>query len=312
MKRRLTILALTIMTLVAPSVVWTVGFLVLAEGATSIMGVVYFADFNVGECVGDAEGNGSDFVFRMTGDLEGCYYVFIADYECSTSKTYRETKTEIFVKQYNKQTGTFATTYLFTAKLESCPDLATEIFGRCQHPIVRSSGIGAFEGVTGRFDIKDDIDAGTSPIRSLAVVSRLISRPSQISRSPRLVRSDPAYRAVLGLLPLMAGRSPECALVAATPFAKNRLRSSTRYRLLSGVGLHSVRLAEHATGIDKLSAADVAEGRLLAQGWLFRCVRASAGRFYALAVAARRDLRGAAGASEGGPSSPSLPAAVLA
>lgn len=163
MKRRLTILALTSMTLVAPSVVWTVGSPVLAEGATSITGVAYFADPNAGECVGDAEGKGSDFALRMTGDLVGCHYVFIADYECSTSGTYRETGTEIFVGQYNGQAGTFATTYLFTAKLGSCPDLVTEIFGRCQHPIVRGSGIGAFEGVTGRFDIKDDIDAGNFP-----------------------------------------------------------------------------------------------------------------------------------------------------
>jgi hypothetical protein len=48
------------------------------------------------------------------------------------------------------------TTYRFTAKYKDCPNLVEEIFGRCQHPIVEGSGTGDFEGVTGRFDIKDE------------------------------------------------------------------------------------------------------------------------------------------------------------
>ncbi|MGD8710920.1 MAG: hypothetical protein PVF40_11060, partial [Ectothiorhodospiraceae bacterium] len=55
--------------------------------------------------------------------------------------------------------------YLFTAKLGSCPNTQTEIFGRCQHPIEKGSGMGVFEGVVGRFDIKDDVEAGTFPYR---------------------------------------------------------------------------------------------------------------------------------------------------
>jgi hypothetical protein len=43
--------------------------------------------------------------------------------------------------------------------------LGAEIFGRCQHPIVNGSGEGVFSGVTGRLDMKDDIEAGNYPYR---------------------------------------------------------------------------------------------------------------------------------------------------
>lgn len=160
MKQRLTILALTTLTLI--SFVFTFSTPVNAGGATQIEGVGFFAET---ECM-DPEGHGSDFALLMTGDLEGCLYVFAAEWECSPSGTYRERGTEIFVGNYNNVGfGTFETAYLFSAKLGDCPDLATEIWGRCQHPIVRDSGMGDFEGVTGRFDIKDDLDAGNFPYK---------------------------------------------------------------------------------------------------------------------------------------------------
>ncbi len=160
MKRRLTILSLTTMALI--SVVLTFNSPVNAGGAIQIEGVGFFAET---ECI-DPEGNGSDFALLMTGDLEGCLYVFVAEGTCQPSGTYRETGTEIFVGNYhNVGFGSFETNYLFTAKLEDCPDLATEIWGRCQHPIARGSGMGDFEGVTGRFDIKDDIEAGNFPYK---------------------------------------------------------------------------------------------------------------------------------------------------
>ena len=52
----------------------------------------------------------------------------------------------------------------FEARYEGCApngsNIGAEIFGRCQHPIVAGSGEGVFEGVTGRIDMKDDIEAG--------------------------------------------------------------------------------------------------------------------------------------------------------
>ena len=134
-------------------------------GATQISGIGYFDE--VGEC-NSSLGQGSDFALIMTGDLAGCLYVFIDEYECSPSGTYREQGRELFVGMYNGQYGTFRTTYKFHAKYEGCSEgfpVGAEIFGRCQHPIVKGSGTGVFSGVTGRLDFKDDIEAGNFPYR---------------------------------------------------------------------------------------------------------------------------------------------------
>jgi hypothetical protein len=101
----------------------------------------------------------------MTGDLEGCHYVFVETARCSPGGAYTETGTETFVGLYNGVPGTFRTTYLFTATYEDCANLVGEIAGRCQHPIIAGSGEGVFEGVTGRFDMKDDVEAGDFPYR---------------------------------------------------------------------------------------------------------------------------------------------------
>jgi hypothetical protein len=129
-------------------------------GATQISGVGFFA--TTSEC--DAVSQGADFALRMTGDLEGCLYTFVDDFECSPSGTYREEGREYFVGTYNGGSGTFRTTYKFEAKYEGCSvngsAVGAEIKGRCQHPIVNGSGTGVFTGVNGRLDFKDDVVAG--------------------------------------------------------------------------------------------------------------------------------------------------------
>jgi hypothetical protein len=152
----LAFLLVTILTLVAliiPSPA-------LAQGATQISGIAYFA---TGQC-NDPEGEGSDYAVIMTGDLQGCHYTFIETAVCSPGGAYNETGTEIFVGQYNGETGTFRTTYRFTAKYNDCVNLV-EMVGRCQHPIIEGSGTGVFTGMTGRLDFKDDIAAGNFPYR---------------------------------------------------------------------------------------------------------------------------------------------------
>ncbi len=140
---------------------------VLGEGtgATQISGVGFFAQ--PAEC--DYLSRGAAYAVRTTGDIVGCLYVFIDDFECSPSGTYREEGREFFVSMYNGGSGTFWTTYKFEAKYEGCvangSPLGAEIFGRCQHPIVKGSGTGVFAGVTGRLDFKDDIEAGNFPYR---------------------------------------------------------------------------------------------------------------------------------------------------
>jgi len=134
----------------------------LTAGATQISGIGYFA--GPAEC-NDPEGQGSDYDLIMTGDLEGCHYVFVETARCSAGGTYNETGTETFVGLYNGAPGTFETTYRFTAKYTDCANLVGEIVGRCQHPITAGSGEGVFEGVTGRLDFKDDIEMGNFPYR---------------------------------------------------------------------------------------------------------------------------------------------------
>jgi hypothetical protein len=160
MIRRLTIPTLTALAVVAfIGVVWTAPSPALAGGATQISGVASFDDVDV--C--DFRSRGADFALIMTGDLEGCLYTFVETAESSPSGTYRETGTELFVA--SDGVSTFETTYRFEAKYEDVTDPATEIFGRCQHPIVEGSGTGIYEGVTGRIDFKDDVEAGNFPYR---------------------------------------------------------------------------------------------------------------------------------------------------
>jgi len=132
----------------------------LAGGATQISGLGVYAEGD--DCV-DPEGEGADYALVLDGDLQGCLYTFVETAVSSPSGTYRETGTELFVA--SDGSGTFETTYRFEAKYEDVTDPATEIFGRCQHPIVKGSGTGDFEGVSGRLDFKDDIEAGNFPYR---------------------------------------------------------------------------------------------------------------------------------------------------
>jgi hypothetical protein len=163
MKRRLTILAPTTLTMAALiCAVFAAPSPTRAGGATQISGLGSFAA--PGQCT-DPEGEGATFALTMTGAFSGCHYVFVENARCSPGGAYFETGTETFVGTYNGELGTFETNYVFTATYRDCPNLVGEIAGRCQHPIVAGSGTGIFEGVRGRFDMKDDIEAGNFPYR---------------------------------------------------------------------------------------------------------------------------------------------------
>ena len=128
-----------------------------AQEATRLSGVGYFAEAE--DC--DWESVGADFALLLTGDLEGCLFVFVDTATYTPSGTYVETGTELFVSEE----GSFETVYRFEAKYEDAVNLLGEIFGRCQHVIVEESGTGVFAGVRGRIDFKDDIEAGEFPYR---------------------------------------------------------------------------------------------------------------------------------------------------
>ncbi|WP_139352792.1 hypothetical protein [Algoriphagus sp. A40] len=135
------------------------------NGATQVDGIGYFDAAD--DCGSGSQG--ATFAVSMTGDLEGCLFVFVEEFKCNSSGAYYEKGSELFVGTYKGEFGTFRTTYVFTAKYEGCAEdgsyLGLEIFGRCQHPIVKGSGDGVFTGVSGRLDMKDDIEEANYPYR---------------------------------------------------------------------------------------------------------------------------------------------------
>ena len=128
-----------------------------AAGAEQISGSSVYAA--PGECA-DAVGAGSAYALKLSGDLTGCHYVFAVSSRCSPSGAYKESGYEIFVGQLKGVDGSFRTSYIFEAKYADCQTLAIELFGRCQHPLVAGSGVGAFVGTTGRLDFKDEVETG--------------------------------------------------------------------------------------------------------------------------------------------------------
>jgi len=128
----------------------------LAGGATRISGDARFDEAEAPVC---GPVMGYDYALVMHGDFEGCLYTHVETADPSPSGTYRETGTELFVGSYLDESGTFETTYRFEAKYEDPTDPSTEIFGRCQHPIVEGSGTGVFEGVSGILLFKDEVES---------------------------------------------------------------------------------------------------------------------------------------------------------
>ena len=163
MKRRFTIAAFAALAMIALiSSLFAAPPPARADGATQISGIGFFAA--PGQCT-DAEGQGADYALTMSGDFTGCHYIFIETSRCSPGGAYFETGTETFVGTYNGESGTFRTNYVFTATYQDCPNFLGEIAGRCEHPIAEGSGTGIFAGVRGRFDMKDDVEAGNFPYR---------------------------------------------------------------------------------------------------------------------------------------------------
>jgi hypothetical protein len=161
MKRTISaLIALTMMALL--SAVFASPTATRVEGATQISGIGFF---DTGGVCTDPEGLGASYALTMTGDFSGCHYVFVETSRCSPGGAYFETGTETFVGSYDGQDGTFETNYVFTGTYVDCPNLLGEIAGRCQHPIAAGSGTGVFHGVSGRFDMKDDVEVGNFPYR---------------------------------------------------------------------------------------------------------------------------------------------------
>lgn len=101
------------------------------------------------------------YAFHLSGDLTGCIYGVILDARLHPSGTYQEIADEIFVSDAN-ELDTFKMKEFYTAKFNADFSL---VFARCKHPIVEGSGTNAYEGVSGRLDFKDDVEAGIAYYR---------------------------------------------------------------------------------------------------------------------------------------------------
>jgi hypothetical protein len=132
----------------------------LPVGAKKISGIGYLDETDACQ----SKNHGAVYALTMTGDLEGCLYVFIDEFSC-TDGNYLEKGRELFIGTYKGKSGSFRTTYDFQAKYEGCnPDgsfAGAEISGQCQHYIVKGSGTGDFKHVTGRIDF---VDVKANPI----------------------------------------------------------------------------------------------------------------------------------------------------
>ena len=109
--------------------------------------------------------------YWMAGDLVGCWYTVTFDVVQENDNPggkFKASGTEQFVGCLNtngnatcdsgEPSGTFDTTFMFTAKLAPTGD---EIHGRCHHPIV--GGTGAFAGASGGISFKDIPSEGRFP-----------------------------------------------------------------------------------------------------------------------------------------------------
>lgn len=100
--------------------------------------------------------------------LDGCLQITGFEREkFNVSGTYQEEGTErfdgdLYIDGEYAGTGSFETAYQFRGKFEEIGDFGTEIFGRCQHPIV--AGTGVFANIEGRLDFKDVLDGPEAPL----------------------------------------------------------------------------------------------------------------------------------------------------
>jgi hypothetical protein len=109
---------------------------------------------------------GSDLALAMTGDLEGCWSVFVEGFKCKELNgfdLYLEHGKEIFVGTLRGKRGRFATDYTLDAVMAKgfCQsfDFTLEVTGGCNHKIHGRTGI--FEGADGLLKFLDVITGVT-------------------------------------------------------------------------------------------------------------------------------------------------------
>lgn len=124
--------------------------------------------------------DGSDLALAMTGDLEGCWSVFVEGFSCKELDgfdLYLENGRELFIGTLRGKQGRFATDYTLEAVMAKgfCQsyDFTLEVAGGCSHKVRGRSGVFAgasglikfldvITGVTGD-PVTGEFNAGTGP-----------------------------------------------------------------------------------------------------------------------------------------------------
>jgi hypothetical protein len=131
------------------------GSAALADGgkATFVSGNSTYSDCGL---------EGSDLALAMTGDLEGCWSVFVEGYQCKELDgfdLYLENGREVFVGTLRGKRGRFATSYTLDAVMAKgfCQsfDFSLEVAGGCSHKVHGRSGV--FAGANGLIKFLDVI-----------------------------------------------------------------------------------------------------------------------------------------------------------
>ncbi len=109
---------------------------------------------------------GSDLALAITGDLEGCWSVFVEGFKCKELDgfdLYLENGREVFIGTLRGKNGKFATDYTLEAVMAKgfCQsyDFSLEVAGNCNHKVRGRSGV--FEGANGLIRFLDVITGVT-------------------------------------------------------------------------------------------------------------------------------------------------------
>lgn len=132
-----TLSAAVLLALVVTSTVGAAG-----GGATIVRGIQH----EYGSC-GNSDG------YLMTGALDGCWWVDTFELQPHPAQAGMLARgTEHFTGCLGSVCGTFTTTYTYTARFDG----ATELHGRCHHPV--TGGTGGFAGARGELNFTDVVD----------------------------------------------------------------------------------------------------------------------------------------------------------
>ena len=122
-----------------------------AGAATTPVSGTFVLD--IGSACTDPPDGFYELTFVISGDLEGCWYTNIDRGRDlgPPSGLYFEAGREVFVGTVRGgPEGTFSSTYRYEGQWDpNFTSGGTEIWGRCQHLIVRGSGTGGLQDVTG-------------------------------------------------------------------------------------------------------------------------------------------------------------------